>query len=252
MIRKLKTQQLDFGNIKPKKVEINGVEVNQEENGNWNHYYTEEMTYNIDWKTNSRIMMAPQTGAGGGAGGAGGKSIAITRLNLIDPHLVLMMRDVMSSSAIPQPLNVAPAGGGGGGGGGVGASGESATAGEQPTALTTPRCVVINDAANGGAGSAGKGYEGPPENVYNSGAGGGGAGGNGGAIVIITTSDSAGTLNTNNPDDNGNAGTSNGNISVMGGPGGNGGNGTVGATAQVDPGDTGQGGHQGRLVFIQI
>ena len=37
-------------------------------------------------------------GSPGASASAGGSSTAITRLNTIDPHLVLMMRDVMEGT----------------------------------------------------------------------------------------------------------------------------------------------------------
>ena len=37
-------------------------------------------------------------GAGGGAGGAAGGTIAVTRISVIDPHVLIMMRDVMDTS----------------------------------------------------------------------------------------------------------------------------------------------------------
>ena len=93
---------------------------------------------------------------GGGAGAAGGTTIAATRIEVIDPHVVQMMRDVMDSSEIPLRLNVAAAAGGGGGGGGLDNVGSTATVG---TAATQPgtisRCVVTTAAGDGGAGGAG-------------------------------------------------------------------------------------------------
>ena len=38
------------------------------------------------------------TRPGGSIGGAGGKSIATTRLDVVDPHILIMMRDVMDSA----------------------------------------------------------------------------------------------------------------------------------------------------------
>ena len=129
---------------------------------------------------------------GGGAGAAGGTTIAATRIEVIDPHVVQMMRDVMDSSEIPLRLNVAAAAGGGGGGGGLDNVGSTATVG---TAATQPgtisRCVVTTAAGDGGAGGAGT-----TGGLAFGGHGGGGAGGNGGALTIIshTKQASAGTL----------------------------------------------------------
>ena len=55
-------------------------------------------------------------GGSGGAGGAGSTAAAITRLNVIDPHIVQMVRDVMSFS--DQAYRLKSCGGAAGGGGG--------------------------------------------------------------------------------------------------------------------------------------
>ena len=57
-------------------------------------------------------------GAGGGSGAAGSKTVAATRIDVVDPHIVQMMRDVMSDGDTVPRLNPGGAGGGGGGGGG--------------------------------------------------------------------------------------------------------------------------------------
>ena len=58
----------------------------------------------------------------GGAGGAGTVTRSITRLDVIDPHLVLMMREVMEGTDSSTRLKVCSSAARGGGGGG-GASG---------------------------------------------------------------------------------------------------------------------------------
>lgn len=258
MIRNLKTQQIDFGRLQPKKIEINGVEVKPNENGQFTEYYFVDSDNKVQWKTNTRIRMAPQLGSPGSAGSVGGATQAITRINLIDPHIVQMMRDVMSNVDEPKPLNVAGAAGSGGGGGGVSGTGESSpTAGSAVAAADTVRCVVTTTPAGGGNGSNGNGFEpggGGGPDVYTGGAGGGGAGGNGGAIIIITTSDqsSVGTLNTTQPNDTAGDPSSNGNISIMGGKGGAGGLGKSSGDAQTSPGGDGEGGHNGKYIFIQV
>ena len=60
-------------------------------------------------------------GAGGGAGAAGSKTVAATRIDVVDPHIVQMMRDVMSDGDTVPRLN--PGGAGGGGRGAFGPSG---------------------------------------------------------------------------------------------------------------------------------
>ena len=64
---------------------------------------------------------------GGGGGSAGGTTKAVTRLAVVDPHLVIMMRDVMDASETAARLQVG--GGAGGGGGGAGEDRSSATSG---------------------------------------------------------------------------------------------------------------------------
>ena len=59
----------------------------------------------------------------GASGGGGGASVAATRIDVIDPHVLVMMRDVMSDSDSTVRLNVASGAGGGGGGGGAGGTG---------------------------------------------------------------------------------------------------------------------------------
>ena len=45
------------------------------------------------------------TRPGGSVGGAGGKSNATTRLDVVDPHILIMMRDVMDSAETAVRLN---------------------------------------------------------------------------------------------------------------------------------------------------
>ena len=60
-----------------------------------------------------------QGGTAGGAGGAGGVSLAVTRLKVIDPHIVQMMRDVMEATETAPRLQLGNRAGAGGGGGGA-------------------------------------------------------------------------------------------------------------------------------------
>ena len=82
--------------------------------------------------------MALQTGAAGGQGGAGSYGTAVSRIDVIDPHIVIMMRDVMDAAETAPRLKVSGAAGSGGGGGGVAfdASG-NASQGETPGAGDT-------------------------------------------------------------------------------------------------------------------
>ena len=83
-------------------------------------------------------------GPGGSIGAAGSKTVAATRIDVVDPHIAQMMRDVMSDTDTAPRLNPGGAGGGGGGGG-SGESGSGSNPGEdggQASALTN----VINAA----------------------------------------------------------------------------------------------------------
>ena len=138
------------------------------------------------------------TRPGGSIGGAGGKSIATTRLDVVDPHILIMMRDVMDSAETAVRLKPSAGSGGGGGGGAAssitGAANNDAGSGGTPSAVSN--CINTNDGANGGAGSSGK--EDSLLNTVEGGGGGGGAGGNGGAIVFITTTSTiGGTIQVN-------------------------------------------------------
>ena len=146
--------------------------------------------YQITWTSTRRVRMA-QGGAGGGQGGGGGSSSATTRINVIDPHIVQMMRDVMAGEDSAQRLR-SGAGSGGGGGGGGGGSNDADDGGDGPEpgtaygAQSAERCICSNAGADGDTGE--NGQSGTYGSYVNSGgAGGGGAGGNGGAIVIVTT-----------------------------------------------------------------
>ena len=121
----------------------------------------------------------------GGAGGVSGLTLAATRIDVVDPHILTPMRDVMSDAETAPRLKSGPGAGGGGGGGG-GASGISTggngQAGETPSAVTN--AIVKGVAGYGDGGAGGVGGSG---GQYSGGGGGGGAGGYGGAVVLITT-----------------------------------------------------------------
>ena len=86
----------------------------------------------------------------GGAGGAGTVTRSITRLDVIDPHLVLMMRDVMEGTDSSTRLKVCSrAAGGGGGGGGA----EGVDIGGSGNAGGGGGCSGTSPAAGGNGGS---------------------------------------------------------------------------------------------------
>ncbi len=171
----------------------------------------------------------------GAAGGRGSTTFAATRIDVLDPHVLIMMRDVMGDiDSAPRLKPNGGAGGGGGGGGGAtdGGTGTAGTAGETPSALTS--VIVPMPATKGAGGSGGDG--GADGGLGTSGGGGGaGAGGSGGVVVIITQS---------NDTDVG-FGTSK--ITVAAGEGG-----IVGGSSAGQDGEVGQDGPDGKVVYIRV
>ena len=94
----------------------------------------------------------------GAAGGAGGAADAATRVEVLDPHLLIMMRDVMGSgSANFDRLAPGPGAGGGGGGGGTGTGTSTGGQGQVgQSAGTTTNSIIRVSGAAGGAGGSGK------------------------------------------------------------------------------------------------
>ena len=88
---------------------------------------------------------------GGGGGSAGGTTKAVTRLAVVDPHLVIMMRDVMDASETAARLQVG--GGAGGGGGGAGEDRGAATSGTG--GINGVDGVDVTNAVNVSTGAAG-------------------------------------------------------------------------------------------------
>lgn len=169
---------------------------------------------------------------GGANGGGGGSTTAVTRINTIDPHILIMMRDVMEATDTGTTRLNSTAGSGGGGGGGsaadnIGTTNNDATQGDPGTAQT--RTIVSNDGAAGGKGNFGT-KDTDPLLLIEGGGGGGGAGGNGGALVIISTT----------------AAASMGTCQVNGGAAGS--DGSNGANATPEP----SAGNSGKLIQIQI
>ena len=109
-------------------------------------------------------------GAAGAGGGTAGGTVAVTRVDVLDPHILIMMRDVMGVAETAPRLKVTGAAAGGG-------TGQAGAVPGQGSAITS---VVYGtageDGGNGGGAQSGDG-----------GGGGGGAGGNGGVLVLITT-----------------------------------------------------------------
>ena len=110
---------------------------------------------------------------GGGAGSAGGTTAAVTRIKVVDPHIVTMMRDVMDASETAKRLTV----GGGSGGAGGGAGGIVFI-----SAATIANSGVIR--SHGGAGGAGGDGIGSGDAGTGSGPGAGAAGAAGTVVHI--------------------------------------------------------------------
>jgi len=219
-------------------------------------YYKNKLKskYQVRWSTGLRYHLevySGNTGGTGAAGGGGAGAAATTRINVIDPHIVQMLRDVMDKSETAGRL--VPNGGSGGGGGGGGAddtlsgSDLDGLPGGSPSDVT--RAIVSGDAANGGSGGQGS----VGSSIVNgaAGSGGGGGGGTGGAIVIITTTvlGSIGTENTAAANV-----SPNGNINVRGGQRGSGGVsfGGAGGTNAASDGSNGGAGVIGKYIPIVI
>ena len=64
---------------------------------------------------------------GGGSSSGGGTTKAVTRLEVVDPHIIIMLRDVMDDSETAARLNSSA--GAGGGAGGAGEDNNPATSG---------------------------------------------------------------------------------------------------------------------------
>lgn len=155
----------------------------------WNgERYVEK--YSEGYIYNGELSLCAEGGPGGGAGGAGGVTRAITRLEVLDPHVVQLMRDVMDSSETAPRLKVSARAAGGGGGGEGDSTTNGAQAGIDGGGGGSAVGPTILKEASGEGGDGGKGQAGGENN---GGGGGGGAGGDGGVIVIITTSSSVGT-----------------------------------------------------------
>ena len=168
------------------------------------------------WVTSTRFTSA-LAGASGGKGGAATNNAAVSRIEVMDPHLLMMMRDVMDASDTAVRLNVqGQATGGGGGGGGSNTGGDSAAdGGDGDDGTTVSNVIVATTQAEGGAGGTGDTGGG---GVF---PGGGGGGGAGGGVIIVCTTTAEGSFLSSNCDVGGGTGGAVGSSSPEGGtPGG--------------------------------
>jgi hypothetical protein len=173
------------------------------------------------------------TGTASTSGGAGGGGAATTRIDVIDPHLLLPFRDIMSTSETAPRLKPA----GGAGSGGSGGSGATISAGDVKNGVagadgdSFSNCLIAGDGAAGGTGGVGSTTQSGP-----GGGGGGGGGGAGGVIFIISTTVSSPWTHS----------------VIAGVKGGRGNPGTAGGANAATGGGFGANGTAGKDVFIQV
>ena len=179
------------------------------------------------------------------SGAPGGAASATTRLNVVDPHVIIMMRDVMSASDTAARLRPSAGSGGGGSGhapvsnqsgGALIATGDRGFRGQSAT-----NTIVSSSGARGGTGGAhvAAAFSNPEFGTSGCG-GGGGGGGVGGAIVICTTTEDMTAAGQE--------------VDIGGGIGGQGGApGPNSATSHIgESGSAGENGDSGSFVYIRI
>lgn len=192
-------------------------------------------TKSPQWYTDTRFKMAP-AGSSGGGGGSVANDAAVSRIEVMDPHLLQMMRDVMDASDNAVRLNPQgqATGGGGGGGGGTGSPPGTANGSAGGSGTAVSNCIVSSTQGEGGNGGTSSNIA--IDGAYPGGAGGGGAGGGGGVVVICTTTAEGSFLSSN--------------VVVSGGRGGQGGDGAFGGSGTN--GGQGDNGTSGTKLWIQI
>ena len=243
MIKRLRKNLEGIGKIIPKAISLDNQNQNirryesiniTEHNISFENKYTIDVDYvkdlgysnskGIDWTTNTRYGLA-LAGASGGRGGAATNTAAVSRIDVIDPHILMMMRDVMDASETAPRLKVqGQATGGGGGGGGSQTAGDSAAnGGNGVSGSAVTNAIVATKQGEGGTGGQGTTVGGPSggptANQFPGGGGGGGAGGGGGVVVICTTT-ASGSFLSSNVDVSGGAHGDGGTPSFSGGSGG--------------------------------
>ena len=164
MIKRYRKNVKGFGKIIPKSINVDGQnqpiktyeQVFIDKDGisfdkgydiNIDYLHEVELQKPI-WKHTGRYKWAP-AGALGGKGGAVTNNAAVSRIEVMDPHLLVMMRDIMDSSETAARLKPqGQATGGGGGGGGSQTGGDSAA---EPTTVQllptkpSPNTSTLND-----------------------------------------------------------------------------------------------------------
>ena len=255
MIKRFRENVKGYGKIIPKSINIdgqnqpiktyeqisidnNGISFNKGYDINFDIFREVDDIPKPNWTSTARFNFA-LAGAEGGNGGAATNNSAVSRIAVMDPHLLVMMRDVMDSAETAGRLHPqGQATGGGGGGGGSATQNNAADGGNGGNGVTVNRCVVGTTQSEGGRGGQGEttgGGPGSDDTQYPGGGGGGGAGGGGGVIVICTTTASGSFLSSN--------------VDVSGGGAGTGGGASFeGGTA----GEDGDSGKSGSKLWIQV
>jgi len=249
MIKRLRKTLEGIGKIIPKGISLDNQNQNirryesiniTEHNISFENKYTIDVDYvkdlgysnskGVDWTTNTRYRLAP-AGASGGRGGAATNTAAVSRIEVIDPHILVMMRDVMDASETAPRLKVQgqATGGGGGGGGSQTAGDDDANGASGSNGVAVSNAIIATTQGEGGTGGQGTtvGGSGPQVNQFPGGGGGGGAGGGGGVIIMCTTT-ASGSFVSNNLDVSGGVTGSGGEPSFIAGSGGGGGDGDPG------------------------
>ena len=202
-------------------IDNNGIKFNKRYDINIDYVHDVEIEH-PSWKHTGRYNFA-LAGAAGGRGGAATNNAAVSRIEVMDPHLLVMMRDVMDSAETAGRLHPqGQATGGGGGGGGSSSPGDTAAdGGNGGPGIAVNRCIRSVKQGEGGNGGQGDttGGTGPQVNQFPGGGGGGGAGGGGGVVVICTTT-ASGSFLSSNVDVSGGAHGDGGTPSFSGGSGG--------------------------------
>ena len=179
---------------------------------------------------------------GPAAGGTGGASAAITRIDVIDPHIVQMVRDVMDSAETAARLR--PGAGAGSGGGGHSAVTKGAGSINQGSAGNdgTDETLCINSGTGAAGGTAGKMGASTIASGNSACGGGGGGGGTGGVLIVCTTSNLTAVNNA------GMTTLANGGAAGSGGSGGT----EVSSNGVGGTGQNGQTGRAGKIIWMQV
>ena len=239
MIKRFRENVRGYGKIIPKSINIdgqnqpiktyeqisidnNGISFNKGYDINFDIFREVDDIPKPNWTSTGRFNFA-LAGAAGGNGGAATNNSAVSRIEVMDPHLLVMMRDVMDSAETAGRLHPqGQATGGGGGGGGSASQNNAADGGNGAPGVTVNRCVVGTTQSEGGSGGQGDttgGGIGSDNTQFPGGGGGGGAGGGGGVVVICTTT-ASGSFLSSNVDVSGGAHGDGGTPSFSGGSGG--------------------------------